>query len=76
MSVGLGCRLEHAHKLVYAEGMDLENDGLVVPIGTSCRTCPRQDCDQRAFPSIHEQGAFRDDVRSTSPFMLPRPSGE
>lgn len=73
MSVGLGCRIEHAARLVYAQGMDLGNDGLAVPIGTSCRTCPRHDCDQRAFPSVHEPGGFSEHVRAPSPFRLPRP---
>ena len=49
-AVGLGCELEHAHRLVYADGLDLGSPALTVPIGPGCRVCPRQDCPQRAFP--------------------------
>ena len=49
-AVGLGCELEHAHRLVYADGLDLTSKALVTPIGPGCRVCPRQGCPQRAFP--------------------------
>lgn len=53
LAITLGCRIEHAHELVYADGMDLTDLSAAVPIGTSCRMCERMDCDQRAFPPIH-----------------------
>jgi len=71
MSIGLGCRIEHAAGLVYAEGIDLDNDSLTVPIGTSCRTCPRTDCDQRAFPPVDRSLGFNEHVRTTSPYVVP-----
>ena len=49
-AVGLGCELQHAHRLVYADGLDLQSKALVTPIGPGCRVCPRQHCAQRAFP--------------------------
>ena len=55
LAVGLGCSIEHAQELVYADGIDLENRGAAVPIGVSCRTCERMDCRQRAFPPLHHQ---------------------
>jgi len=50
-AIGLGCRVEHARRLVYSDGMDLGH-GEVVQIGTSCRTCERHACAHRAFPSL------------------------
>lgn len=49
-AVGLGCELQHAHRLVYADGLDLASPALVTRIGPGCRVCPRNDCSQRAFP--------------------------
>lgn len=49
-AIGLGCDIAHAKRLVYSDGVDLGNTAQVVPIGTSCRVCPRMDCDHRAHP--------------------------
>lgn len=51
-AIGLGCRLEHASGLVYADGVDLNNPGLITPVGVTCRLCERTQCDQRALPSL------------------------
>lgn len=51
-AVSLGCDLHLAGRLVYAQGLDLENPGHVTPIGPGCRVCERRDCVQRAFPAI------------------------
>lgn len=61
-SIELGCRLEHAHRLVYADGLDL--DALdVVPVGINCRVCERAECEQRAFPSVRHALALDENVR-------------
>jgi predicted transcriptional regulator/transcriptional regulator with XRE-family HTH domain len=51
-SIGLGCEIGHASKLVYADGIDLDRPERTIPIGVSCRICPRMDCGQRAFPPV------------------------
>ena len=51
-AVGIGCDSAHARRVVYADGLDLENDATAVPIGVTCRLCERADCTARAFPSI------------------------
>jgi predicted transcriptional regulator/transcriptional regulator with XRE-family HTH domain len=48
-SIGLGCELRHAHRLVYADGLDLARPA-TTPIGLGCKVCERTDCAQRAFP--------------------------
>ncbi|MCA9570029.1 MAG: DUF2083 domain-containing protein [Myxococcales bacterium] len=64
-SVGLGCRLEDARALVYADGIDLDA-GKAVPIGVTCRACPRRDCEQRAMPSAGSPLQIDEDVRGMS----------
>jgi hypothetical protein len=49
-SIGLGCHIAYASEMVYADGVDLANPAAAVPIGVSCRHCPRLDCEQRAQP--------------------------
>lgn len=53
-SIGLGCEVRHAERTVYARGLDLSRSANATPIGNGCRTCPRAQCPQRAFPAINE----------------------
>lgn len=53
-SIGLGCEVRHAERTIYAEGLDLSRSSSATPIGAGCRTCPRNNCPQRAFPAINE----------------------
>ncbi|WP_086617939.1 helix-turn-helix domain-containing protein [Erythrobacter tepidarius] len=49
-AVALGCEAQHAGDFIYADGLDLQSERAVTPIGVSCRICPRTDCEQRAYP--------------------------
>jgi len=71
MAVGIGCPVRDARKLVYADGVDLENLDAAVPIGTTCRLCERLDCDQRAFPALQFGMTIDENVRGRS-FFAPR----
>ena len=51
-AIGLGCDLHHAHRLVYADGLDLASPAALTPIGPGCKVCDRSGCPQRAFPAI------------------------
>jgi predicted transcriptional regulator/transcriptional regulator with XRE-family HTH domain len=51
-AIGLGCDLRHASRLIYARGLDLTDPAAATPIGMGCKVCERQQCPQRAFPSI------------------------
>ncbi|SMB31539.1 conserved protein of unknown function [Sterolibacterium denitrificans] len=51
-SVGLGCDLQHAERLVYSKGLDLKDKSGFTPIGAGCKVCPRAHCPQRAFPAV------------------------
>ena len=51
-SIGLGCDIRHADRLVYAKGLDLQNPAAATPIGMGCKVCERPHCPQRAFPYV------------------------
>lgn len=52
-AVMLACDIIHADKTVYADGLDLARTGLTaIPVGPSCRLCPRVDCLHRAEEPI------------------------
>lgn len=51
-SIGLGCDIRHAPRLVYAKGLDLRDPEAATPIGMGCKVCERPDCPQRAFPFV------------------------
>ena len=67
-AVGIGCDLASARRLVYAEGIDLDNASAAVPIGISCRLCERIDCQARAFPPVHAPLRLDEHVRGVSFF--------
>jgi len=66
MAVGIGCPVQTARKLVYADGCDLGNLDAAVPIGTTCRLCERLDCEQRAFPALQYGMTIDENVRGRS----------
>lgn len=67
-SIGLGCEVRHADRTVYAKGIDLHNTASATPIGAGCRTCPRSNCVQRAFPSISEELQIDAHQSSVAPY--------
>ncbi len=67
-AIELGCEIEWARRLVYADGIDLASLAGVVPVGTTCRLCEREDCGARAFPSIHRPLRVDENVRGLSFF--------
>jgi predicted transcriptional regulator/transcriptional regulator with XRE-family HTH domain len=69
-AVALGCEIEHAANFIYADGLRLHDEAAATPIGTSCRLCPRQDCDQRAFPPIDRPIRVDPDHRHVVPYAV------
>ena len=53
LAVTLGCSIEHASKIVYAQPFQIGDPELITPIGINCRLCPRQHCSQRAHQPVH-----------------------
>ncbi|MDX3899492.1 MAG: short-chain fatty acyl-CoA regulator family protein [Sphingobium sp.] len=69
-AVVLGCEVAHAANFVYADGLRLEDEGAATPIGITCRLCPRQSCDQRAFPPADRQIHIDPDHRNIVPYWI------
>ncbi|MEV7844903.1 short-chain fatty acyl-CoA regulator family protein [Streptomyces cyaneofuscatus] len=69
-AVALGCELRHAHRLVYAGGLALDDPRSVTPIGLGCRICERQDCAQRARPPAGGRLAVDPDRRTHVPYPV------
>ncbi|MBP7145961.1 MAG: DUF2083 domain-containing protein [Acidobacteria bacterium] len=65
-AIEIGCPLQHAGELVYADGMDLQNLGAAVPVGVTCRLCERVDCEQRAFPALQTRLRIDENVRGVA----------
>jgi XRE family transcriptional regulator, fatty acid utilization regulator len=69
-AVALGCELRHAHRLVYAEGIALDDPRAATPIGLGCRICERRDCAQRARPPAGGRLAVDPDRRTNVPYPV------
>lgn len=51
-AIGLGCDLLHAERLVYSQGLSLNDPATRTLIGSGCKVCERTRCPQRAFPPL------------------------
>jgi predicted transcriptional regulator len=69
-AIGLGCDLSHAHRLVYAKGLDLKDKSAAVPIGAGCKICERPNCPQRAFPAIGRRTSIDENQRRFAPYAI------
>lgn len=67
-SIGLGCDLQHAQRLVYAQGLDLRDHHTATPIGMGCKVCERQACPQRAFPFVGQPLQVNENASSFVPY--------
>lgn len=67
-TVGLGCELRHARRLVYSAGLDLDDKDAATPIGMGCKVCERQGCPQRAFPTIGKQLTVDENTSTFVPY--------
>jgi XRE family transcriptional regulator, fatty acid utilization regulator len=69
-AVALGCELRHAGRLVYAEGLALDDPKAATPIGLGCRICERRDCPQRARPPAGGRLAIDPNRRTHVPYHV------
>jgi len=69
LAIGLGCSVERSKEIVYSDGLQVENAMTVTPIGTSCRTCPRADCSDRASPSLAQKLQIDENRRGLSTYV-------
>ena len=71
-SVALGCDVRHAHRLVYATGLDLNDPEAATPIGAGCKVCERENCAQRAFPAVGRGLQVDENLRQFAPYASAR----
>ncbi|MCY4669528.1 MAG: short-chain fatty acyl-CoA regulator family protein, partial [Rhodococcus sp.] len=69
-AIGLGCEIRHAHRLVYSDGLDLDESNPGTPIGSGCRVCERLNCPQRAFPPLGKDLDISEHRSSISPYVI------
>ena len=67
-SIGLGCDVRHASRLVYAQGLDLTDPATATPIGMGCKVCERRHCPQRAFPDLGKPLAANENESPFAPY--------
>ena len=67
-SIGLGCDVRHASRLVYAKGLDLQDPEAATPIGMGCKVCEREHCAQRAFPYVGRTLAVDENRSQFTPY--------
>ncbi len=69
LAIGLGCKIEHAHRMVYADHVALDRRDDSQAIGVGCRVCDRSDCEQRAFPSLRKPLHLDENVRGVTLYV-------
>ncbi|MFD9353177.1 short-chain fatty acyl-CoA regulator family protein [Streptomyces sp. NPDC060031] len=69
-AIGLGCEIRHASRLVYSDGLDLDNTAAATPIGMGCRLCERLDCPQRAVPPLGRPLAVDENSSTFIPYRI------
>ncbi|QPH55152.1 helix-turn-helix domain-containing protein [Pontivivens ytuae] len=69
-AIGLGCEVEHAGELIYADGMRVDDAAAFEPIGVSCRICERTRCHQRALPPLERPVRIDANRRGALPYAL------
>jgi predicted transcriptional regulator/DNA-binding XRE family transcriptional regulator len=68
LSIGLGTNVQNAKDIAYADGLALDDPQIITKIGVSCRTCPRNDCADRAVPSLHQRLELDENRRGLSTY--------
>lgn len=66
LSVSIGCEARFARELVYSDGVDVESNEAVVPVGVTCRLCEHHDCEQRVFPPLQHPLRINENLRGVS----------
>ncbi|MGR3290428.1 MAG: helix-turn-helix domain-containing protein [Paracoccaceae bacterium] len=69
-AVGLGCEVQHASRLVYADDMDVTKPQAFEPIGISCRICERKNCHQRSVPPLESRLSVNHNRRGVQPYQI------
>ncbi len=66
-AISIGCDIAEAHRLIYADGLNLTAPKTVMPVGITCRLCERSNCAQRAAPPPQQPRQTTPQKRNISP---------
>ena len=69
-AIALGCEIQHADQIVYADGLDTSRATAFEPIGISCRICARDNCHQRSVPPLERRLEVNPDLRGVLPYAV------
>jgi predicted transcriptional regulator/DNA-binding XRE family transcriptional regulator len=69
-ALAIGCEIQHAAEMVYADDLDTKREDAFEPIGISCRICDRVDCHQRAVPPLKRKLEIDPNMRKTIPYRF------
>ncbi|MCV2880611.1 helix-turn-helix domain-containing protein [Actibacterium sp. XHP0104] len=69
-AIGLGCEVQHASQIVYADDMDITRASAFEPIGISCRICERRNCAQRSVPPLERRLTIDPNKRGILPYEV------
>jgi len=69
-AIGLGCDIQHAADLIYADDLDIGNAQAFEPIGISCRICERETCHQRSVPPLERHIQVDHNQRGILPYSI------
>ncbi|MBI2796128.1 MAG: DUF2083 domain-containing protein [Gemmatimonadetes bacterium] len=64
-AIALACDIRFARQIMHADGLDLAS-AASVPVGLTCRTCERMECQARAFPALQRSATIDENVRGVS----------
>lgn len=67
-AIVLGCHIKDAAQTVYADGLNLSDHSLVIPIGPGCRACSRDNCSHRSLPLSGRLLDTGSDARGVVPY--------
>ncbi|MDR1463580.1 MAG: short-chain fatty acyl-CoA regulator family protein [Azoarcus sp.] len=69
-AIGLGCDIRHAERLIYSRHLNLKDTVNFTPIGSGCKLCPRENCPQRAFPSLGVPLSIDENISRFMPYTF------
>ncbi len=69
-AIGLGCEVQHATEIVYADDLDVSKNAVFEPIGISCRICERPNCHQRSVPPLERRLTVNPNKRGILPYEI------
>jgi XRE family transcriptional regulator, fatty acid utilization regulator len=66
----IGCEAGQARQMVAADGLVLDTEPAITPIGPSCRLCERVDCGHRAQPPLNRRLIIDENYLGYAPYFF------